>query len=241
VAAAAPPRPADDLLPVAPELPPGGVPHAAPPRDAEDLLPVVPVVTDRPAPITSARRLPPIDKKLAMIGAGIVLLIAAVAFIWVKTRDDVKGIIDAPAEQVHDAERIAARAQLQTAAAAAQSVYVDSGSYSTVSPATLQAAEPSIHWLAGNQTAKQGQVSVQVVDAQSIVLVTGLPDGSCQGLYQSPTGTVSVDVAAPCMATSYTPGGTPLGGDEPSNGGPAGVPSIPSVPADPGSDPSLAG
>jgi hypothetical protein len=237
--APAPPRPADDLLPVGAEPAPGGVPHDAPPRDAEDLLPVVPVVTAAPA--ATARRFPPIDRKIAMIGAAIVLLLAAVAFIWMKTRDDVKNAIDAPVHEVHEAERIAARAELQSAAAAAQSVYVDHGDYSQVTPATLQAAEPSIVWLPGNQEAKQHQVSVQVVDAQSIVLVTSLPDGSCQGLYQSPTGTISVDVAPPCMATSYTPGGSPLGGDESTTGGQSGVPSIPSLPTDPGSDPNLAG
>jgi hypothetical protein len=239
--AAAPPRPADDLLPVTAEPASAGVPHAAPPRGVEDLLPVVPVEPAGSAPASVARRLPPVDRKLLMIGAGIVLLIAALAFVWAKTRDDVKSAINAPAQQVHDAERIAARAQLQTAAEAAQSAYVDSGTYSTVTPATLRAAEPSIVWLAGNQEAEPRQVSVQVVDAQSIVLVTALPDGSCVGLYQSPAGTVSVDVAPPCMATSYTPGGAPLGTDDSATGGQPGIPNIPSLPTDPGADPDLAG
>jgi hypothetical protein len=207
------PAPADEFLPVSAPAGANGGTAAPAPRDVEDLLPLLPADPTAVQKVAS-RRLPPIDKKLALMGAGAVLLIAAIAFIWVRTRDDVKTAVNSPVEAVRNAERIAAQSRLQTAAAAAQVQYMDTGSYSAVTPASLRAAEPSIDWVPGDQGAQPDQISVQVVDAQSIVMVTSLPDKSCQAVYQSPTGTTSVQLAPPCQASAYNPNSPGLGNDD---------------------------
>ena len=193
-APAAPPL--DDFLPVASPNAPAAAPA---PRDAEDLLPLIPAEV----PITKQKyTLPKFDRKMALIGAGIVLLFAAVVFIWMQTKDGVHDALDAPVQAVHDAEQLGAQNQLLSAQEAAQAVYSDEGSFASVTPSSLRQAEPGITWVAGNKAAGPSEVSVQVIDADTIVLVTSLPNGSCQAITQGASGTTQVPATPPCMASS---------------------------------------
>jgi hypothetical protein len=188
--------PLDEFLPVASPTAPAAAP---PPRDVEDLLPLIPAEV----PITKQKyTLPKLDRKMALIGGGIVLLLAAVVFIWMQTKDDVHDALDAPVQAVKQAETVAGQNQLLSAQEAAQAVYSDEGSFASVTPASLQQAEPGIVWVAGNQAAAPGEVSVQVIDADTIVLVTSLPNGSCQAITQGASGTTQVPATAPCMAST---------------------------------------
>ncbi len=190
------PAPLDDFLPVASPSAPAAT---AAPRDVEDLLPLIPAEV----PITKQKfTLPKFDRKMALIGGGIVLLFAAIVFVWMQTKDDVHDALDAPVQAVHNAEQIGAQNQLLSAQEAAQAVYSDEGSFASVTPASLQKAEPGIVWVAGNHAAAPGEVSVQVIDADTIVLVTSLPNGSCQAITQGASGTTQVPATAPCMAST---------------------------------------
>ena len=179
------PEPADDLLPLS--ATPAALPKPKPntPAAADEFLPIPPPqpVEKRVAP--SATRAWRIDKKLVMIGAGVFLLIVAGVFVWSKTGDDVQGAIRTPASEVDAATSAAAGVELQTAMQAANVLYLDVGSYTNVNPATLKSVEPSLVYVAGEVAAAPGEVSVFVKDAQSIVLVTTKPDGTCRALYQS--------------------------------------------------------
>jgi hypothetical protein len=191
--------PLDEFLPAATQ----NAPAATAPRDVEDLLPLIPAEV----PISKQKfTLPKIDRRMALVGAGIVLLFAAIVFVWMQTKDDVHNALNAPVDAVKKAEDVAGRSQLATAQEAAQSVYADQGTFANVTVATLQQAEPGITWVAGNQAAKPGEVSVQVIDADTIVLVTSLPNGSCKALYQGPGGAVPTPATAPCAATNAGPG-----------------------------------
>ncbi len=190
------PPPLDEFLPVASPTAPAA---SAAPRDVEDLLPLIPAEV----PITKQKyTLPKFDRKMALIGGGIVLLFAAIVFVWMQTKDGVHDALDAPVQAVHNAEQLGAQNQLLSAQEAAQAVYSDEGSFASVTPASLQKAEPGITWVAGNQAASPGEVSVQVIDADTIVLVTSLPNGSCQAITQGASGTAQVPAAAPCMAAT---------------------------------------
>jgi len=206
-AAAAPSRPVlDEFLPVSvePEAP-------ARARDTEDLLPVAPPAPTngkgkagtngaaRVGPRAKAER-PRIDSKLLLLGGGVLALIVIVVGVWMVTKDDVKKMQQAPVDAVHQAEEIAGQSRLNTAATAAAAVYADQGSFANVTPQVLRATEPSIVWLPAAQAAAPGQVSVRVVDGDTLVLVTALPNRSCQGMYQARGGTMQIQVTAPCSA-----------------------------------------
>jgi hypothetical protein len=196
------PGPLDEFLPVA--SPTGAAPAAAP-RDVEDLLPLIPAGV----PITKQKySLPKVDRKMALVGAGIVVLFAAIVFVWMQTKDDVHRAVDAPVEAIKKAEDVAGQSQLATAQEAAQAVYADQGTFANVTTATLKQAEPGITWVDGNQAAKPGEVSVRVVDAGTIVMVTSLPNGTCKAVYQWPGGTVPTPASPPCAAANAGPPAT---------------------------------
>jgi hypothetical protein len=69
-----------------------------------------------------------------------------------------------------------------------------------MTPQVLRAAEPSIVWVGPTQPTASGQVSVRVIDPDTIVLVTALPNKSCEGLYQARGASTEVPVRAPCSA-----------------------------------------
>ena len=100
---------------------------------------------------------------------------------WSKTGDDVQARDPhAGIRRSTRATTAAAGVELQTAMQAANVLYLDVGSYTNVDPATLKSVEPSIVYVAGDVAAAPGEVSVFVKDAESIVLVTTKPDGTCR-------------------------------------------------------------
>jgi len=195
-AAAPPAAPVDEFLPITPTA--GTV--AVEPRDQEDLLPVVPLTVNKPK---ATDKLPHIalERKYWFIAGGAILLIIAVAIVWSVMKDDVKSEINAPVDAVHSAEQVAGQSRLNTAAIATASVYAEDGTFANATPQVLAANEPSIQWVGPSQPATPTQVSVRVVDPDTIVLVTGLPNGkSCEGLYQARGASTPIQVQAPCSA-----------------------------------------
>jgi hypothetical protein len=134
------------------------------------------------------------------MAGGAVLLIVALAVVWRLTKDDVKSEINAPVQAVDKAEQVAGQSRLNTAAIATASVYADDGTFANATPQVLRANEPSIVWVGPSQPAAPGQVSVRVVDPDTIVLVTALPNKSCAGLYQARGASTPIPVRAPCSA-----------------------------------------
>jgi hypothetical protein len=164
--------------------------------------------------------MPRFEKKTLLVGAGALLAIVVAVVAWSLLRDDAEQASDAATGAVGGANDAVAGSELQIAMQAANVLYLDVGSYTNVNPATLESVEPSIAYVGANQPAGPGEVSVLVNDAQSLVLVTARPDGTCRALYQALTGARELVPPAPCAAANV-----PLGG-----GG---------VVAPPGSDPSL--
>jgi hypothetical protein len=196
--APAPPAPlVDEFLPATAAAAAAAAPTE--PRDEEDLLPLVPVTVAKPK---ATDKLPHValERKYWFMAGGAVLLIVALAVGWMLTKDDVKSQIDAPVQAVDKAEQIAGQSRLNTAAIATASVYADQGTFANMTPQVLRANEPSIVWLGPSQAATSGQVSVRVVDPDTVVLVTALPNKSCEGLYQARGASTEVPVRAPCSA-----------------------------------------
>ena len=225
---AATPPPPDDLLPTptTPPLPPAPAPNTM--AAADELLPIAPPQPTQPRVAPSATRAWKPDKKLAMIGAGVLAFLVLAGFVWSKMRDDVQTAIHTPADAVGDATSAAAGVELQTAMQAANVLYLDVGSYTNVNPGTLKSVEPSITYVAGDAPAAAGQVSVLVKDAQSIVLVTAKPDGTCRALYQSQAGMQELVPPAPCAAANVQLGGGGIPAPQDVAG--AGQSQVPSLP-----------
>jgi hypothetical protein len=147
-------------------------------------------------------------------------------FGWGALRDSGEDAAEAPATAIGDATEVVAGTELQTAMQAANVLYLDVGSYLNVNPATLQSVEPSLTYREADEPASPGEVSVTVVDPQSIVIVTSKPDGTCRALYQSNAGTQELVPPAPCSAaTVQLSNGAPVAPQDsfPGVGSPAGV------------------
>ena len=123
-------------------------------------------------------------------------------------RDDVQTAIHTPAAAVGDATTAAAGVELQTAMQAAN-VLVPRRRFVH----ERQPGDAASRWNRRSRTspptrrAAAGQVSVLVKDAQSIVLVTAKPDGTCRALYQSQAGMQELVPPAPCAAANVQLGG----------------------------------
>ena len=94
------------------------------------------------------------------------------------------------------------RVALQDSLTAARDLALPTGSYAAVTLAGLAAAVPTAKFVPATQAAAPGEVSVRVVDADSLVLVAAVADGSCQGAYDSPAGLQLYYTPAPCDADS---------------------------------------
>jgi hypothetical protein len=209
------PAPADDLLPPSSAA---SAPAASVPAAPGDLLPL-------PAPGTIPGRskkksgfFASLDPRFVVIGAAAVV---AVLGIWYALLRDPGSnaelgppLVDVPTDAVEGARDAAAGLELQTAMATASNLALQTGSYATLTVESLSAAEPGITFVAADQPAGPGEVSVRPIDAQSIVLATSTPDGSCRAIYQSPPGAVDLIPPGPCSADSVPIGGEGRGTSE---------------------------
>ena len=160
-----------------------------------------------PAPVRPAPRRA-LDRRSALLGAAVMLLVALVGFVWIATRDDgdSSDTNDAVAA-VRDAEQTANESPLFEAQTAATVMYADRGSYLDVTPEALQRAQASIAWVTGDANPAIGEVSVRPVDAESMVLSTTLPSGACQAMLLAPSGVSQIPAYAPCAAANVQPPG----------------------------------
>jgi hypothetical protein len=184
------PAPAPATVPAGPdELLPIAAPHATPARTS-------PSRTTR-----RSARAPKVNFRMLAIAGGVLVALVVVWFGWGALRDAGEDAAEGPAVAIGEANNAVAGTELQTAMQAANVLYLDVGSYLNVNPATLKSVEPSITYVAADQPAVPGEVSVSVVDPQSIVLATSKPDGTCRALYQSPAGTQELVPPGPCSAS----------------------------------------
>jgi hypothetical protein len=199
---------------------------AAAPARPGDLLPV-------PAPGATPGRAPAkrgffadLEPKYVAIGAAVVIVVLG---FWYAILRDPGSSVDAnrPSSETSEesgdgsgtnpieaAENGAAAVELQTALATASNLALSSGGYQGVRLDALAAAEPAITFVPQDQPAGPGEVSVRIVDPQSIVMVTSTEDGSCRAVYQSPPGSIDLIPPPPCAAASVSIGGEGRGVDE---------------------------
>jgi hypothetical protein len=177
-APAAPPL--DDFLPVASPNAPAAAPA---PRDAEDLL------IGRIG--SSSEVHAAVDRKMASSARP--SCCSRIVAIWIQ-RNPACTRLGAPVKAVHDAEQLGAQSR-SSAQEATQGMCSDEGSFRR---RRRRCSRPSRHhW---SWAGRPGEVS-WVIGADTM-LVTSLPNGSCQAITQGASGTTQVPATPPCMASS---------------------------------------